>query len=304
MNLSTLSESPPRVLAVACPSCSAPLPPGAQVGSVFRCEYCGHTGVLELAHLRASPPPGPRPDYLCLKPPPELAGLRFNPPDNIAVLRAEWARTLRLAAEGSGSQYAAYFTAHWLGYASWWRGELQDRRQVLESTLNALTEPGLRAGLLCLLARDAALAHDAPQAETWLRQCPPVQDWGLVVLRRLADASHAWVTGDWPQALALLDKQLEPPQAPLARFALELKIDCLEELGRDAEALALFEAWSSKVAAEGLSLSASLQKNGLGVRTLRTYDSRLTKTRVVVLAALAVPVLLVAMVLILAKLVS
>ncbi|MCB9595427.1 MAG: hypothetical protein H6719_22090 [Sandaracinaceae bacterium] len=115
------------------------------------------------------------------------------------------------------------------------------RRAALETAVELLPDAGHRHVLRCMLAREAARARDFTAAEAWLAPANPrPTDLEQDTAYRLAAATLASARGDYPKVVELLGfgRDDVPLENRTEVACWILRIDALEHLGREADAIA------------------------------------------------------------------
>ncbi len=256
MGHTTIYSHALRIL--TCVRCGAPLEASA-AGGQFTCQYCGAASSFsrrdesaDLSAARAGEAaqiseqeryarlrqqdrqPAPLPDG--------IAALLVDghlPSERVARAEAEW-RDVRgqMAISPSFPVCERFFHLTVLLAPHF---DERRRRAALETAVELLPDAGHRHVLRCMLAREAAKAGDDAAAESWLAAVNPrPTDLEQDTAYRLAAATLASARKDHRRVAELLGFRREdvPLENRSEVACWILRIDALEHLGREADAIA------------------------------------------------------------------
>lgn len=273
---------------VTCASCGAPLEVDVSGGDT-RCSYCGainHVGPRDEAADRARARESSR-----LSEMERLARLREQAdradglPSGLQDLvdldgrlrleRAEHAKARWLEARvelSDGGSFAVEERLFALTLLLVPRGHASQRRAVLETAIELLSDEGHRHVMRCLIARYAAAAGELDAAEEWLALClPKPLELRMDTAYRLASATIAMMRGEPKSVLALVAEGT--PLAQELRLEVDLlRLWALHALGRQGEALAAREQMTSHFTADTvLEALPSADPTGLAAEAYVTF---------------------------------
>lgn len=243
---------------LTCAQCGAPLE-ASEAGGSFTCQYCGASSSFARRDASADVSAAKAGEAAQISEQERYARLRQQDrqpaplPDGIAALlveghlpaervpraEAEW-RDVRsqMAISPSFPICERFFHLTVLLAPHF---DERRRRAALETAVELLPDPGHRHVLRCMLAREAAKAGDSAAADAWLAPVNPrPTDLEQDTAYRLAAATLASLRQDHRKVAELLGFRREdvPLENRSEVACWILRIDALEHLGREGDAIA------------------------------------------------------------------
>ena len=264
----TLYSHALRIL--TCAQCGAPIDASIHGGS-FPCGYCAavcqlarrdESADISAARAAASATISESERYARLREqdrnppplPPGIAALLVEghlPPANVPRAEADWLESRAQLATAPSFPVCERFFHLTVVLAP--QMEERRRRASLETAVELLPDDGHRHVLRCMLAREAARAGDFASADLWLEPVSPrAMDLGMDTSYRLAAATLASARGDHRKVTELLGfRRDDVPLADRDEVACWiLRVDALEHIGREADAVAEVTGWITTWGAE------------------------------------------------------